>query len=155
MMHKKLYASGFLYHIPSQQILLQHKKADSNTQRTWSLFGGDMSADELLHEAFQRIIHQILAISLHKETISAIYEYYNTELEKDQVLVYAEVAEMKEFPSDNSGEYVWVKLKDIYKLPMPVQMKHDITVGRRVIDAKQRGILDIQSEGEIALINEA
>ena len=48
---------------------------------------------------------------------------------------------------------MWLSTKNIHKLPIPEQMKHDITVGQRVINAKQRTLTGEQLPQRDILVN--
>lgn len=143
-MHKDFYASGFLYHIPSEQILLQQHQDSNSTSLTWSLFGGLMQPQESFKTAFQRIMYTSLKIRLIEETIFDVYDYFNENLGKNNGVVYAELAELEHFSAKKNITFTWVNTRNINKLPISKQMKHDITIGQRVILAKGRDIEEYQ-----------
>ncbi len=154
-MHKNFYASGFLYHIPSQQILLQQYINGDNASLPWSLFGGVILPNESFQSAFQRIIYASLHLKLPTRSIYDVYDYYNTNLRKNNAVVYAEVPTLKHFSSRGKMVFSWVRTKDVDKLSLPQQMKHDITVGRRVINARERSLLEAHTQETTSSVNEA
>jgi ADP-ribose pyrophosphatase YjhB (NUDIX family) len=133
-MHKTFYASGFLFHLPTQQILLQQLPDSS-----WSLFGGEKEDSSDPEEAFQEIIHEHLRIKLPTDTIHLIYDYIHPSLNRKHVIFYAEIEEAQDtFKLKKDQAVGWFTFKQLYKLPLTAQTKHDITVGQRVVDALAR-----------------
>lgn len=153
-MHKDFYASGFLYHLPTQQILLQQHKDTHTDLFTWSLFGGEIKTTESPQAAFKRIISNTLHIKLKTKSIFDIYEYSDTEIGKNHIILYAELPKLIEFSSQKNTLFTWVQMKQVDKLPIPAQMKQNITVGKRVINARERSLAETQT-GDTSLLNEA
>ncbi len=134
-MHKKIYASGFLYHTPTQQVLLQQHESSAPT---WSLFSGEGQDGEDPIVIFKEIVSSQLKIKLSLKDINSIYDYFNEELSRHSHLLYA-LADKKKDTYTNEGYTMrWFTFKEIYKLPIDRQTRQDITVGKRVIDAITR-----------------
>lgn len=138
LVHKDFYASGFLYYPPAQQILLQ-QPISTNGLSLWSLFGAVVLSGETPKAAFQRIIKKQLALKIKPEMIESVYSYFQKDMERNHSILYAEAIEKKEFPPSEEGTIsAWFTFKQILKLPLAEQTKHDIVVGQRVIQAKVR-----------------
>lgn len=136
-MHKSFYASGFIYHLPSQQILLQQNSASNDS---WTLLGEEHEEKETSEEVFKNMLHSLL--HLRVKGIYPIYSYLNESTNKNYSLLYATVDTQKKFPANDTLQFRWFSFKDILKLSIPEQVKHDIIVGLRVIEAagrKERG----------------
>ena len=143
-MHKDFYASGFLYHPKTQQILLQQENT-ADLEPTWSLFGGDGLANETSEGAFKRIIRSALSLDLKPNAIFQIYNYFHEERHKDNFIYYAKVRKLEKFESNKKFTYSWFTFKEIQKLHIPDKLKQDIVVGQRVIDSAIRRSLGQQT----------
>lgn len=138
MMHKDFYASGFLYHFPTQQILLQQTQvSDSSTTSLWQLFGGRSHPDEEAPQVFQRIIREELGQGLDLTVILPVYQFIDKELDLPHFVFYAQVED--EIFSSTSGKTLqWFHFKKLHRTPMSKQTKQNITVAQRVIDLASR-----------------
>jgi len=133
-MHKKFYASGFLYHLPTQQILLQQDTTSENFSNQWFLFGGRYTEKELPEDVFKKIIANLLQIRI--DLVHAVYSYETDDA--SQHIVYSEIDELIEFSSQNGLLFNWFPFKNMHKMQISEQTKHDIIVGQRVIEASGR-----------------
>ncbi|MDP3941884.1 MAG: hypothetical protein Q8Q49_06275, partial [bacterium] len=132
-----LYASGFLYHAPTQQILLQQISTDS----LWSLIGGTHTSKEPAEKAFQRIAKSVLKLNLALSSIHPVYAYVREDVGRKHSILYAEITNINKAPSKKNGLFTWFSRKQITKLPLDPQTKQDIIVGQRVIDSRIREVL--------------
>lgn len=135
-MHKNFYASGFLYHPQSQQILLQQNNSIANVSSPWLLFGGHYSEKEHPEGLFKNIILNLLDIEIG--VVHPIYSYLNENNEAFQYVVYSRLNKFQNFSSKNNLNFAWFTFKEILKLKITPQTKHDIVVGQRVIEAAVR-----------------
>jgi ADP-ribose pyrophosphatase YjhB (NUDIX family) len=143
-MHKDFYASGFLYHPKSQQILLQQPNtADSETG--WSLFGGEGLNKETAEETFKRVLYLHLRLEIKPKNIFPIYSYFHTDKGKNNYLHYAIVRKLEIFPNTKKTLFSWFTFKQIQKMHISDQIKQDIIVGQRVIDSAVRKSLGQQT----------
>jgi ADP-ribose pyrophosphatase YjhB (NUDIX family) len=143
-MHKDFYASGFLYHSRSQQILLQQQNsASSDTE--WSLLGGESVANETAEETFKRVVRSLLHLELKPKAILPIYKYFHETMKKDYYITYAKIGRLEKFPVSKKTTFSWFNFKQIHKLNLSEQTKHDIVVGQRVIDSAVRKSLGQQT----------
>lgn len=145
-MHKDLYASGFLYHPRSQQILLQ-QSTDPNDKQKWSLFEGKRLVDESSEEAFKRIALEILNIKLNHSSIHLVYEYFHPQMGRNQSITYAEVKTQKKLMATKGLLFGWFTFRQISRLGLSEQTKQDLTVGQRVIDSAMRKSLGQRTIG--------
>src|SRR4030067_1565215 len=136
IMHKDFYASGFLYHPRSQQILLQQINS-ANNDSTWSLLGGSNKKKENFEEAFLRIINSHLKLKLKPSFIHPVYDYFNIGKNKKIYIYYANVSKRGKFKGKKKI-FSWFTFRQIQKLPIPEQIRHDIVVGQRVIESSIR-----------------
>lgn len=135
-MHKSFYASGFLYNLPSQQILLQQ---DNTLTSFWSLFGQKGHNNENPISVFQEAISQQLHIKLALEAIYPVYDYFKKEIGVDCYVFYAQVdLKKKDFHTRKDSVIEWFTFKQTTKLSFSDQIKQDIVVAERVIKAKAR-----------------
>jgi hypothetical protein len=145
-MHKDFYASGFLYHPNSQQILLQQQNSASDNPG-WSLFGKKAVKDKSGEETFKQLFYEEFNIKLSKNKIKSVYYYFSKELNKDQNIYYAEVKSLHRFSKSKKNGLAWFTFKQIQKLNLSDQTKHDIIVSQRVIDSSIRKSLGQQTIG--------
>jgi ADP-ribose pyrophosphatase YjhB (NUDIX family) len=134
-MHKSLYASGFLYNISTEQILLQQL----HSQSTWSLFGGKNNPSETPQHAFQEIITKHLHITPPLSVIHTVYEYPLENSGEQHVILYANVnfsEEEQQFAEELHTN--WFTFRQLYKLSLTEQTKQDLMIGQRVIQAEIR-----------------
>lgn len=135
-MHKSFCASGFFYHLPTQQILLRQRKSSTPF---WSLFGIKSQKAENPIDAFQRLVSKELRIKIKTKEIYPIYDYFDRKLNNDCFLFYALIKNRKKkIPAKKDCTVEWFTVKQISKLPIDEQTKQDIMVGKRVIDAAAR-----------------
>lgn len=131
------YASGFLYHPASGQILLQQQNSPGKAA-TWSLLGSLARNGETSQENFQRLVQTFLKIKLSTSAIHFVYDYFHKGLHKKHHVSYAEVEKLNVFPPTKKMVFAWFSIKEITKLPLSAQTKQDIIVGQRVIDSSVR-----------------
>lgn len=125
---KKCYIGGFLYHPDSQKILLQQNR--DGEKQIWGLLGG------VGERNFHGAVTKVLKLKLHPKAVLPIYDYaFKGE---KRFISYVEVEKLVEFPATKTYSFKWFTIKEISKLPLSVQTKQDITVGRRVIDSQIR-----------------
>lgn len=139
-MHKTFYASGFLYHLKTQQILLQQSSLNANPSPTWSMFEGISLDGEDAQTAFQRIMHERVNIHLVAKCLFPVYDYFYNSLNKVHYVFYAEVQKLYTFPSLHTDVFSWFTFKQTTKLDLADQAKQDIIVSERVIKAHARSI---------------
>lgn len=139
-MHKDFYASGFLYHYPTEQILLQQPLPSNNgSSKPWILFGGKNHYSEDTSMTFQRIIREQLHHKLPTETIYPIYNYFSRELNQDYYLQYSELkTNLPNLYVPKGYVIEWFTFKQLLKISLTEQTRQDIIVGQRVIDAAFR-----------------
>jgi hypothetical protein len=130
--HKPTFASGFLYHSASQQILLQQLGTEENNKLV--LFRGVSHNGETPLAVFQQCLEKELGIKIPAASIHPVYDYVHDKL-GEQFIFYVDVTEVtpKTYKSKNKTE--WFLLSKISKYVMSEQTRHDIVVGERVIRA--------------------
>lgn len=136
-MLKGYYVSGFLYNPDSEQILLQQHISSSSTD--WSLFENVYEENENAENVFTKTIHQILRVQL--DLVYPVYSYINELSGKSQNVFYA-ICNHALLPSKKDYNIKWFSFKELTKMQLNDQVRHDIIVGQRVIDAagrKERG----------------
>jgi len=136
-MHKNFYASGFLYHPKTAQILLQQQNS-ANTEGVWSLFGGENLKNETSEQSFGRIIYKTLRLKIKPNNIFPVYTYFDTKKDKDNFICYAKLTKLEKFQNTKKFSFSWFTFKQIQKLNLPAQIKQDIIVGQRVIQSSIR-----------------
>ena len=136
--HKSFYASGFLYHLRTQQILLHQPNLNSNSSSVWTMPGGTGREGEDAQKAFQRIIYRLLNLQLNEKCIHPVYDYFNNTLDTIHYVFYAQVKTMNNLLMPDKDTLLWFTFKQITKLPLSEQTKQDIIVSQRVIQAQAR-----------------
>ncbi len=137
--HKPFYASGFLYHLKTQQILLHQTTARNDSSPFWSMFGGISHEGENAQDVFRRTIYEFIKLQLSAKRIYPVYDYYFHARNKIHYVFYALVKNMRELsipPGDTMMS--WFTFKQTTKLPFDDQTKQDIIVSERVIKAQAR-----------------
>jgi len=138
MVSKPFYTSGFLYHLATQQILLQQSDSDSSPLPYWRMFGDFGREREDAQTAFRRIIYEQMGLRFETKYLFPVYDYdYNTHNIIHYVF-YAEVPKLYTFPLLTAGNFTWFTFKQITKLHLGSQAKQDIVVSERVINAQAR-----------------
>ena len=132
-MHKIFYARGFIYYLPTQQILLQKLQSVASP---WLLFEKEYTEHEQPGEIFRDYMFQLLGIKI--DTIYPIYSYIDEATKDNRSLFYANIKDFKEFLPKNNYIFQWFSFKEVLKIQTTEQIKHDILVGQRVIEAAAR-----------------
>lgn len=139
-MHKPFYASGFLYHVATQQILLHQANISNNPLSFWKMFGDFSHKDEDAHTAFQRILFEQLHIKLPTTHLLPVYDYDLNTRNTIHYVFYAEVPKLSVFPLGDRGVFSWFTFKQTTKLIFSDQAKQDVMVSERVVNAQARSI---------------
>jgi hypothetical protein len=135
-MHKDFYASGFLYHSRTQQILLQKgKQTDPDT--TWLLPRIKSLKNETEKETFKRLLNILFCLDVKTESIFPVYNYYHEALKKNNYISYVKVQKTEDYSCEDVF-YEWFYIGEILKHSLSPQTKQDITVMQRVIDSSIR-----------------
>lgn len=137
-MHKTFYASGFLYHSPTQQILLQQK--NSNTDGELILFSGKSRQGKNPRLIFKKTIEEALDTSIPESSIYPVYDYAHAQL-GEHYIFFAEITDIKNKSFMAKNKSGWLQISKVSKLNMSDQTHHDIIIGERVI----RSIKDSKS----------
>lgn len=139
-MHKKVYASGFIYFLPTQQILLQQSSSDKSITE-WELFGGVTEGKETPIETFHRIINDVLHIAISLKDIQFVYDYFHEGKKLNAHIHFVPVNVVPDNLKVKKGVIVSpFSFKQLHKLGVSEQTKQDITVGQRVINAIARSL---------------
>ena len=128
--HTSFYASGFLYHSPSQQILLQPLQNGDTVNLTLFHEKCERGKDPLT--VFKHCVERALGTTIPTSSIHPVYDYVHDKL-GEQYIFYVEVAgaEPKSYGAKNKA--AWFSLLKLAKHEMSEQTRHDIIVGERVI----------------------
>jgi hypothetical protein len=130
--HKPFYASGFICHVPTQQILLQ--KLDTNENPTLTFFSGKSRKGETPEQAFLRTVSEMLGYKASPSSVRPIYDYIHDTM-GECFMFYIEVADTKHIPGNGKHHADWFPLAKLSKLKLSEQTRHDIVIGERVIRA--------------------
>lgn len=142
-MTDSFYASGFLYNIKTQKILLLQSEKNSDLSSSWSLLTAAGKENQEPAVAFQEMIKKRLDINLKMEDIFPIYDYIDKN-NKTNYVFYAEVKDSPVLSKKNEDELSWVTFGETLKLLFLANTKQDLTVGERVIQLKSRIDQNIQ-----------
>ncbi len=139
-MHKVFYASGFLYHSPTQQILLHQQRQAKNTSTFWQMFGEVRYKEEPIEAVFQEILYTFLKVKIPLKDIYLVYDYFHSTLHKTHYVFFAKVTEMPRLRLLQKDTISWFTFKQTLKLSVPEQTKQDLVVAQRVINAIDREV---------------
>ncbi len=131
--HKPFYASGFLYHAPSRQILLQQltRGADGNLV----LFRGKSWNGHDPQTVFHRCIEKALGVTITPSSIHEVYDYIDGAI-GEQFVFFIEASGISPATYPSTAKAGWFSLAKLSKLTMNEQTRHDIIVGERVIRSR-------------------
>ena len=142
-MLKNIYASGFLFHPASQQILLQQAVSSLPTLSPWSLLNGFYTQDENPDSVFKNAVSDLLGVQVH--IAYPVYSYFNENTGMSQFIFYSELPRIQDFVTQEGLTFSWFSFKNVLKLNTSEQTKHDIVVGKRVIEASERRRLGLHT----------
>lgn len=145
-MHKDFYASGFIYHPKSQQILLQQQVSASNNKE-WTLLGKKKAKNATGEETFKELFFEAINLKIKLANIKVIYSYFSKELNMDDNVYYAEVSKLYKTSVSKNTIFSWFTFKQIQKLNISEQTKQNIIIGQRVIDSSIRKSLGLRTIG--------
>lgn len=129
-MQKAFFASGFLYHSSSQQILLQ--QFTNGDTVTLSLFRGKSRNDTEPLVVFQRCIEETLGVKIKSSAIKPVYDYVHRNL-GEHFIFFVEIGDTAAKSYASKSKTAWVSLAKLAKANMSEQTRHDIIIGERVI----------------------
>lgn len=87
---------------------------------------------------FEKVLKKSLAVTTGIKNVFPVYSYFNASLHKTHFIYYAPVSQLREYKSGTGGNLAWFNFKQITKLSLSSQAKHDIVVAGRVIAAQAR-----------------
>ncbi len=128
--HKPIYASGFLYHSPTGQILLQQITQDTDT--TFKLFSDVSPEGSDPQKVFLKCLEKSLGVKVAVSDIQPVYDY-QPDGQGAKYIFYVEVTDAQPKTYKGKGNAAWLHLSKIGKANMSEQTRHDIVVGERVI----------------------
>jgi hypothetical protein len=129
--HKPFYASGFLYHSTSHQILLQHL-GNNNEDTKLVFFRGKSQNGNNPQTVFRQCVEDALGIPIPESSIHPVYDYVHDKL-GEHFIFYVEVTDDKPVSYSSKNKTEWFSLSKLSKFNMSEQTRHDIVVGERVI----------------------
>jgi len=138
-MHKQFYASGFLFHSASGQILLQASSSESSSAFSWVLFSMNNTPKEEPIHTFQRAIFDTLDITLLEKDIRQVHDYFDEEKKAQHYIFYGVVNDDTFSPATEDDNAIsWFVFKQLSKISISPRDKQDIIVAQRVINAEIR-----------------
>ncbi len=129
-MHKPFYASGFLFHLATEQILLQ--QLNSEDKITLSLFSGKSPKGTDPKVVFQQCVEEALGVAIPPSSIHPVYDYVHDKL-GEHFIFYVEVKDITPEAYTAKNKAAWFSLAKLSKQAINEQTRHDIIVGERVI----------------------
>lgn len=129
-MHTSFYASGFLYHQPSQQILLQQFQRGDTINHT--LFRAKSRKGGVPRVVFQKCVEEALGVSIPSSAIHPVYDYIHDNL-GEHFVFFVDVSNRAPQTYRSAIKTEWLTLSKLSKFPMSEQTRHDIIIGERVI----------------------
>ncbi len=138
-MHKPIYASGFLYHPATHQILLQQTIVSDAPPSPLDMFCGIGKEGEDEKATFARMMLETFHIELKEKYIFPVYDYVTNDSSHRNIFVfYGQIRKLEEFAPKHGKIYSWLTFKQMIKLSILDQAKQDLMVSERVIHAAER-----------------
>ena len=138
-MHKHFYASGFLYHLKTEQILL-HQAHPNGTPSPWCMFSHLGTSGQNAQDTFALALSECMDVQLANDHIYPVYNYYSEDFGKDHYIFYAQVPRITPLLVRDNNTASWFTFKQITKILLSDQTKHDIMISERVIRAYAEGM---------------
>lgn len=137
-MHKSYIVSGFLYHLSTQQVLLNQMKNGENGEKSlWTIpMGHGKSKNPTL--VFKDLVKKTYKIDLSEDSIFSVYNYIDKESGSEHFVCYGIISDIDKIPESQNMTLLWTNFKKVYKLNFLPQIKHDITIAQRVINASPK-----------------
>lgn len=132
-MHTRYTISGSLYHLPTQQILLNTSKQE-NDQIVWTIVEGKGVKSDA-QSAFKELIKDRYGIELHDQDIYSVYDYVDKISNLTHYVFYGLVNNIESIKGKDNFGFSWFTFKKAYKLKFKEQVHHDIIITQRVINA--------------------
>jgi len=129
--HNSYYASGFLFHSPSQQILLLQPTHEEDA--AWGIINVSHGSTDDPLKTFASYTSRLLKTP--RIDAQPVYSYVDKKSQSQHSIFFADVATRQNYPETTTFRYQWFELKDLRKLRMNDSIRHDIVVGTRVIAA--------------------
>lgn len=131
-MHKPFYASGFLFHVATEQILLQQTNIGDINNLT--LFRGKSHSGGDPQSVFRRCVEEAIGIPIPASSIRPVYDYVHDKL-GEHFIFYVEMTDITPKIFASKKNTAWFSLSKLTKQTMSEQTRHDIIVGLRVIQS--------------------
>ncbi len=111
----------------------------SSSVPEWGLFKGKTARGEEPKETLKRVIDDILHIKVKLSAIEFVYDYVSQDSNVHVNVFYIDTELLpKKITIKNEQQFMWTTFKYMYKLKLSRQIKQDLTVSQRVIQAKIR-----------------
>lgn len=112
------------------------KPQTSESASSWTMIGAFYEESQKPEEVFRSAIKKLLNINI--DAPHFIYTYFDEKLNTDKYIFYSVANDKHEFAPKNDQLFQWFTFKEIIKIQASTQIKHDIIVGQRVIEAQLR-----------------
>lgn len=141
-MHTRFYASGFIYNLSTQQILLQQLPLENDSNSlVWCLFKGEGQSGQNPQETFRKALNEQLSLTVPEKMVHSVYDYLS-ENKEQHFMNYAVVDVPADSIKSKEGQTIgWFNFRQLLRTPIHPQTKQDITVAERVINMKIRELL--------------
>lgn len=129
-MSKQVCVSGILFDTKKEQLLLVKQTSSENSP--WEMVCALVS--EASPQAFTSIISSKLGCTISSKAIRDVYDYDDTH-RKLSCYVYVSLIDSESLDIQPAEDISvgWFTFKQIGKLPIPAQIKHDCVIAERVI----------------------
>lgn len=132
--------SGFLFHLKTQQILLHEiKNHNGKDNSVWTILTGEGRKKDPKIE-FKQLAKKMLGVNLPEDSIFSVYDYIDKIDRKTHLVFYGLIPQIKEFKETKERQLSWFQFKKAFKLKFADQVKHDIIIAQRVINAHSREV---------------
>ncbi len=127
--HNSFYASGFLYHPSSGQILLRKHSLENDQYLSFFRVKSEEVCDP--KKLFQTWVEKTLQVRIPLDIIHPVYDYVHAVQGQNYLFCALVTGECADYQKTKDSQ--WIPLSKFTKYSMDLQTKHDIIIGERVI----------------------
>ena len=128
MVTKAFYAGGFLFN-PDNRSVLIHLRDDKTPvhPNQWGLFGGMNEGSESPAECFTRELHEELGLSVEKDLVVPLRDYFNEARGTWRYVFYVKSnIEKTKLHLTEGADFDWVPLDKVFSLDLTEKTRSDI-----------------------------
>jgi 8-oxo-dGTP pyrophosphatase MutT (NUDIX family) len=132
--YTKFWAGGFLYNAETNSVLLHKRDARAKVNpNQLAFFGGLNDGNETPEQTFARELQEELAITIPKEDIKSLCDYFNEELQTYRYVFFVESHLRKSEMRLREGEgFDWIPLEKVFEYALTEKTARDLKTFMRL-----------------------